>query len=804
MLKNYLKTALRILFMNKIFFLINMLGLSIGISASLLILSQVNFDRSFDKFNDNYQHVFRLRYERTSNNGESVRFASCSPPAAPAIRQQIPEIEKAGRLFKSRSVVRYGEKTFLEDRVFYTEPEIMEILKFNFTEGNPLKDLALPGKAFLSQSFAHKYFGMENPLGKKLIIDKNFLFDVAGIFEDNPANSHLKCDILLSYKSLEAKYGPEVLESWGETGFYTYLRLHPGYDLSLIKSKLAALVEREAGELFRYYDIKAELPLQPLADIHLTSHFMHEYETNGDAQITDILFFIALLILVIAWVNYINLSTAQSLNRAKEIGLRKVIGATKKNLVVQLFMEVIIVNSIAIFLALLLTWLSVPSLADIAGAGAETFIFFQSWFLPTLLLIFFSSVFLSGLVPVLIVSSFSVSDALKGKIIQKPGGLGLRKYLVVTQFIFAIILMVAAITIFQQIDFLKKQKLGFEKDNILVVQMPRIREDSFKERLESFKNSLLQNNIIKSISCVTEVPGRQIYWDAGGIHRAGADVSESRNYQIVGIDYDYIPLFNLQLLAGRNFSREYTTDTKGLILNETAVSLLGFNDINTAIGQKVDYWGELFTVVGVIKDFHQQSPKAQFEPHIYRFLPDARAHRGVFAVKVNADIEQDAVSLFKENYAAFFPGNPFEHFFLDEYYNQQYEPDLKFARIIQLFTGLAIFITMIGLFGISLYTTERRTKEIGIRKVMGSSTVGIVMLLSKEFIKWVIMAVVVAWPVAYYLVGQWLATFAFHIEISWWILALSGLSAVIITLLTISYQSVKAALSNPVDSLRYE
>jgi len=804
MLKNFIKVAFRILLRNKVFSVINILGLYIGITASLLILNYVNFEESFDKFNKDYDRIFRLRYERTSNNGESVKFASCCPPAAPIIRQEFPEVEKIGRIFKSRAAVSYGNKSFLETRIFYAEPEVLEILNYNFIEGNPLKDLNERSKAFISESYARKYFGDENPIGKKLSVDKNTDYDIAGIFKDVQSNSHLKFDILLSFKNLDTKYDPERLNSWGETGFFTYLRLKPGYDLNLLKKKIADLVEREAGELFRYYDLKAELPLQPLTDIHLNSNFMQEYETNGDIGVLKILFFIAILILIIAWVNYINLSTAQSLGRAKEIGLRKVIGATKKNLIVQLFTEVITINLIAVILSFFFIFISLPLLNKITGMTNEFYIFSQLWFLPTLSIIILFGILLSGSIPVLIISSFKIVDSLKGKIGQKPGGVGLRKYLVIAQFIVAIVLLTATFTVFRQINFMKNQNLGFEKENVLVFQQPRIRDESIGEKMQTFKHQLLQNNIVTKISCATEVPGRQVLWDAGGIHRAGADKGESRNYQIVGIDDDFIPLFNLELLAGRNFSKEFITDKMGLILNQTAVKWMGFKDATSAIGQKVNYWEEIFTIVGVIKDYHQESPKLEIEPHIYRYLPHGRSSLGVFASKVNQGNFQNSLQAIKENFTAFFPGNPFEYFFLDEYYNQQYEPDLKFGEIVQLFTGLAIFITVIGLFGIALYTTGRRTKEIGVRKVLGSSVAGIVFLLSKEFIKWIVIANVIAWPIASYFLSKWLSGFAYRIDIGIWVFILSGFLALFIALASVSYQSLKAALANPVDSLRYE
>lgn len=804
MLANFIKIAFRLLFRKKVFSVINILGLSIGITASLMIFNYVNFEEGFDKFNEDYSRIFRLRYERTSNDGESARFASCCPPAAPLIRAQFPEVEKIARIFKSQVAVSYSDKSFIENRVYYAEPEVLEILNFNFIEGNPLGDLRESGKAFISKSYAIKYFGSANPIGEKISVNKNTDYEVAGIFKDVPANSHLKFDILLSFRDLETKFGHEAMNSWGETGFYTYLRLKPGCDLELLKKKIADLVEREAGELFRYYDIKAELPLQPLTDIHLNSNYMQEYETNGDANVVNVLFFIGILILIIAWANYINLSTAQSLSRAKEIGLRKVIGATKKNLIAQLFTEVVMINLISIILSLVFISLFSPLLNKITGMTSELNVFNESWFLSTLSIIFITGILLSGSIPVAIISSFRMVEAIKGKILQKSGSIGIRKYLVISQFVIAIALLAATITVLRQINFLKDQDLGFTKDNVLVIQQPKVRDKFIGEKVQTFKNQLLHDNIVTKISCATEVPGRQVLGDAGGIHRVGTDVKESKNYQIVGIDDNYIPLFNLQLAAGRNFSQKFSTDKMGLILNQTAAKWLGFSDPASAIGEKIDFWGEIYTVVGVLKDYHQQSPKTDFEPHIYKYFPNGRPSRGVFAAKISPDNFQNSLQSIKENFAAFFPGNPFEYFFLDDYYNQQYESDLKFSEIVQLFTVLAILITVIGLFGIALYTTERRTKEIGIRKVVGASIAEIVFLLSKEFIKWVLLANIVACPVAFYFLSKWLNGFAIRIDMGIWVFVLSGIIALCIAIASVSYQAIKAATANPVESLLYE
>ena len=801
--KNYLKTTLRNLNKTKLFSLINICGLAIGMAAFLLILHYVFFEKSYDTFHQNSERIYRLRYERTDSKGDAVRFASCCPPAAARIRGKYPEVEKIGRMLHYSAIVSFENIKFLEERMYFAEPDIFDVLKFQFSKGDPLKGLADPNNAFISQSTAKKYFGGSNPIGKTISVDKKTDYQVVGIFEDIQENSHLKFDILLPWKNLESQFGPEYYEAWGHTGSFTYLLIKPGTNPRVFEEKLKPLIKSECPWL-KDYNMTIDLKMQPLTDIHLTSHFMQEYEANGDRDSVNLLFVVAGFIILMAWVNYVNLSTARSLSRAKEVGLRKVVGASRFQLTVQFFLETIIINLVSILIALGIVKLTLPLFSHISGVPSEYGIWSQGWFWLAIIILFIVGVFLSGLYPVAAMSSFKPVTVLRGKLGKTAKGINLRKSLVIFQFAVSIILFTITLTIFQQISFMRNQDIGFNMEQTLVSKAPRVRDKSYPSKFDSFKETLLQRADISKISHVTEVPGRQIYWDNGGIMKAGEDINQGKNYQIVGIDYEFADLFDLKFVAGRNFSKEFPSDKDGLIFNETAVQWMGFEDAESAVGQQVDYWGKIYTIVGVLKNFHQQSLKEEFEPHIYRFLPYGRDVRGMIAIKMNIKETKETVDIIKQKYEKFFPGNPFDYFFLDDYYNQQYKADLQFGNVFSLFSVLAILITALGIFGLSSFSTTQRTKEIGIRKVLGANISKILLLLSRDFLILIAVAFAISLLPTIFGVNNWLESFANRMSLNVWLFIAPLAVVFVITMLTICAHVIRAALANPVESLRYE
>jgi len=806
MFVNYLKTARRNLIKTKLYSLVNILGLAIGVAACLFILHYVSYEKSYDKFHEAGERIYRLRYERTDSSGAAVKFASCTPPAAGFIRERYPEVEKIARIINYQAVVSFGDRKFTEERMYYAEPEFLEILKFKFIKGDPLNGIRGANNAFISQSTARKYFGNIDPMWKTFSVNKKVDYQVAGIFADIPPNSHLKFDILLSYQNIYLHFGKEVLESWGHTTFYTYLRLKPGTDPRVFENKLVDLVESEAGNLQRQYQVVIRLKMQPLYDIHLTSNFMQEYEINGDRDAVNFLFIIALFIILIAWVNYINLSTARSLTRAREVGLRKVVGASRRHLREQFFSEIILINlaAVVIALGLVLVQSFLPFFTKITGTPAEYTIWQAGWFWPALLIIFLVGVFLSGLYPVAVMTSFKPTVVLKGKLGNSARGMNLRKILVIFQFVIALVMIAGTLTVYWQLGYMKNQDLGFNMDQVLVIKAPRIRDDAFNEKFTTFKEELLRQSNIKGFCFVTEVPGRQIFWDNGGIVKYGEDVSRGKNYQIVGIDYDFVNMFDLKLASGRNFSKEFPADKDALILNETGIKWMGFADPDSAVGQKVNYWDHIYTIIGVLKDYHQQSLKAAFEPHIFRLMPYGRDIRGHFAVKINPHNVRETVQLVQHQYEQFFPGNPFKYNFLDEYYNQQYKADERFGEVFGIFSFLAIFVTCLGIFGLSSFMALQRTREIGIRKVLGAGVSRILFLLTKDFLGLLLVSFLISLPLAIFGIIEWLKGFAYRMSLSGGLFVLPLLIVSVVMLLTISSHVIRAALANPVDSIRYE
>lgn len=804
MLTNYIKIAVRNLMKTKLFSIINILGLAVGMTACLLILHYVNFEKSYDTFHEDSHRIYRLRHERSSEDGFPVRFASCCPPAAPLIRGKYPEVEKIARIFRHRAGVSFGDNYFHEERMYFAEPDFLDILKFKFIDGDPLTGIHAPNTAFISLSTARKYFGDHNPMGKTIYVDKKNDYVVTGVFEDIPQNSHLKFDILLSWKNAESLFGPEVLDAWGHTGFYTYVRLKPGTDPFKFQKKLETLVNVQFGDALKKYKMTLRLILQPLTGIHLTSHVMQEYELNGSLDSVNFLLLIALFIMVIAWVNYINLSTARSMDRAKEVALRKVVGGTRGQLMIQFFFETILLNGAAIFIALGLMEFILPLFSQVTGTPSSFSIWRESWFWTVMPGLFLAGVFLSGFYPVAVISSFKPASVLKGKLAASTAGVKLRKILVVFQFVMALILIAGTFTIYRQIEFMRSRELGFSMEQTLVVRAPRVRDEAFKKKIVTFKETLLSDSNVNKFCVATEVPGRQILWDAGAIHKAGEPSDRGKNYQIVGIDYDFVDFFDLEILYGRNFSKEFPTDDKALILNETAVKWMGFESSEAAVGQLVSYWGELYPIVGVLKDYHQQSLKKAFEPHIFWLLPYGRGNRGVFAVKINPRNVEETVRRVRRQYEAFFPGNPFDFFFLADYYDQQYNADELFGEVIGIFSFLAIFVTALGIFGLSSFVSVQRTKEIGIRKVLGANVSQILFLLIKDFLVLIGISFIVALPLSYFGINEWLSTFAYRMNLNPMLFLLPLLAVSAITLITIGSHVVKAALKNPADSLKYE
>jgi putative ABC transport system permease protein len=686
--------------------------------------------------------------------------------------------------------------------MFFAEPQIFEIFNIKFIAGNLATGISSANCAFISESYSRKYFGQNNPMGQTISVDKEMSFVITGIFSDIPEDSHLSIDILLSWPNLITHYGADIESSWGDTGFYTYFRLSPTASPVLFEEKLKELVERDFGEELRSYKLTCSLKVQALKDIHLKSDYMQELKVNGNSDTVLFLNIIAYFILIIAWVNYINITTARALTRATQVGLSKIAGASRIQLVWQFVVETFLINIFALAVSFVLLVLLKPLFHNLTGIPYTFNFWMKGWFWLTMAIVLISNVIFSGIYPVFVITSVKSSRIIQGNYSHSKSGLIVRKALVTFQLLMAISLITCTIFVIRQNRFIREQDKGISIDNILVVRAPRVRDSSFGTRLVTFKEELLKNQAILKFSVGTEVPGRQILWDAGGIFRVGSD--QSKNYQIIGIDYDYLDLIGARIIAGRNFDRSFGSDSSSLILNEKAVLWMEFESPAQAVEGKVNYWDKIYTIAGVVKDYSQQSPKAAFEPHIFRFMPHGRDVRGFLMMKTLPGNDKTILPLVEQKYQEFFPDNPFDFFFLDDYYNQQYRDEKLLGDLFGIFALLSVIITCLGIFGLTSYLMIQKTKEISIRKVMGSDVSNIIRLFSKDFVYITVIALILAVPVAYFWITGWLKTFELRLEITFWSFFLPYLLVQSLTLITIGFIVKKSASANPSVNLRTE
>ena len=806
MFYNYLKIAWRNLVRHKTFSVINIVGLAIGLAACILILQYVAFELSYDKFNANRDRIYRVQQDRYNDGKLSTQWAGGAYAVGNSFKAAFDEIEAYVKVLKRRAIVvnAIGNEQLKIEKVYFASQDFFHLFSYPLLNGNPKTALTEPNTVVLTETIARKLFGTANPVGKTIQANREQLLRVTGVMKDFPANSHLQADIVVSYTTFVKNMGPDnnPETAWQWDGCLTYLLLRPGTDPRVLEAKFPAVVDKFAGEEHKRYRSAAIYLLQPLRDIHLYSHLMEEVEPNGDGNAVYLLLAIAFFIVVIAWVNYINLATARAINRAKEVGVRKAVGSLRGQLIKQFMFESALLNALAVGLALVIVVVVLPLFNNLSGLTLTLWLLAEPQFWLPLLGLFIVGAFFSGLYPAFVLSAFKPVVVLKGRMVNTQQGILLRKGLVVFQFAASLFLLVGTLTVFRQIQFMRAQTLGLSIDQTLVINPPIVKNDStFLSQMTAFKQELLRVPAIRSISASSTIPGQPVDWNAGGIRLLGTDESKGTQYRVIGVDYDYLKTYGLKLIAGRDFSNEFGTDNKAVVFNKMGIRQLGFDKPEQAIGKQIDFWGNTMTIVGVVDNFHQQSLREAYEPLILQLIPDLR---GYFSVKLSPDQLGATLSTLQQNWNQFFPGNPFEYFFLNEHFNDQYRADQRFGQIFGFFTALAILVACLGLFGLASFTTMQRTKEIGIRKVLGASVGEILQLLYREFAVLVLVAFVVAMPLAWYAAHSWLQGYAFRTDLQWWFFAVPFGVVLVIALLTVSFQSVKAALMNPVKSLRTE
>jgi len=801
MLKNYLKVAWRNIIRYKGYSFINIFGLAVGIACCILIMVWVQNELSFDRFNEKADRIYRV-FQRLTLNAQTRTAPVTSAPMAPALLQSFPEVEQAARILSlGNTTVKYGDREFREQSIPYADASFFSVFTLPLLEGDARSALAAPYSVVISEKIARKYFGAEHAVGKMLKFGDGKTYTVTGLMKNIPGNFHLTFDILCSYATWIEENKPEA-ERWGSLGTFTYVLLAPGTGIDSLLEKVNRLSDEKFGNQLKQVGGSVKVFLQPLREIHLRSSFEFDIANTSDILTVYLFSAIALFILLIACINFINLSTARYANRALEVGLKKTLGATRGSLIRQFFSETFLVASLAVALACVFAGLALPWLNAVSGQEFTRAIFLQPLFLLSLVLFTALVGTLAGSYPAIYLSSFHPVRTLKGKLKAGAASTTFRRVLVVGQFAISIILILGTLTILKQLRYMKNKQLGFQKEQVIVVTLPQGGNPSPTTVRDEF--AAVPGIVGASLSA--DVPG--LNFSMTNFVPEGRTESEGILMQFMAVDDRFLPTLGMEVVKGRNFSSAMKSDPgEAVLINETAAARLGWPD---PVGRTISRPGpgpnggriDIKTrIVGIVKDFHTRSLHQKIEPMVLHNSPVAFQ---MVSLRFTGQSATEIMPMLRQRWEKLFPALAFDSFFLDESFARMYQAEEHLEKIFTSFAILAIFISCLGLFGLAAFMTEKRTKEVGIRKVLGASIMRIVFLLSNEFSKWVLVANLIAWPLAYHFLNRWLQSFAYHTTIGIGSFFFSGLAALAIALLTVGYQAVRAARANPVDSLRYE
>lgn len=783
MIKNYLKITLRNLRKHKGYSFINITGLAVGMASTIMILLWVQDELSFDRFHRNADRIYRITDYEKYSNGEEVTFTMNPPALAATLKDEYPEIVEAVRVRKlSNAVIQYGDKCFGEDGILFADPSFLKIFSFPLVNGNIENALVNPQSIVITEKIALKYFGKEHPVGKIIRVDNRLNFLITGVMKDVPTNSHLKFDFVVSFETIKEFGFP--IEGWNSFAYTTYVLLAKKSDYRQVSKKIAGLIKTKQE------DAIATLSLQPLPDIHLHSGNMWGIGGTGDIKYVYIFTLIAVFILLLACINFMNLTTARASNRAKEVGLRKVVGADRKDLIKQFFSESILFALLSLLIAIILVVEALPFYNMLSGKDLGLDIQKNQIIVILLVGITIITGLVSGSYPALFLSAFKPISVLKGVLRSGNKSSLIRKILVSFQFSLTIVLIIGTIIINRQLNFIRIQRLGFDKDQVLCLKLP----GKLNQKIDLICTELLKNQQVVEMSAVSSPPA-QIRRSTNVSEWEGRQTDDQFLMYMMSADFDFLNTMGISMAQGRYFSRKFPADTStGIVINEAAVRAM---NMENPIGKK------LFDlkIIGVVKDFHFASLHSRIGPLVIYYNPNEIQN---LLIKVKPDDFSQNIKSIEHAWNRVVPGFPFEYSFLDEQIDLLYKAEQRVGKVINTFSILALFIACLGLFGMASFTAEQRTKEVGIRKVHGATVPGIVMLLSREFTRYVLFANIAAWPIAYYAMNKWLQDFAYRIDITIWPFLLAGLAAFIIALLTVSWQAIRAAMANPVEALRYE
>jgi len=786
---------MRTLWASRGFSLLNILGLSVGLSACFLIFLYVRFEYSYDDFHSKASRIYRVVTD-TKTPTSTDHEAGTTGPIAINLKKEMPEVENAVRVSGDEFLVRKGDFKFQEKRVLLADSTLFDIFDFPLIAGDKKTALVNPMSIVISQSAAKKYFGDSNPLGQQVQLTGAAInATITGVMKDIPENSQLPADMFVSMSSSMPIYGrPSSDSEWTNHNYFTYLLLKPHASAATVENKFPAFMELHDGAQMRRLQMYDYLSLEPLRDVYLRSR--RGGFVTGSITNVRIFSIIAAFILIIACVNFVNLTTARSTQRAKEVGIRKVIGAARSQLFRQFTMETILVTFMAFCLSLPLCNLALPLFNQLAGATISAGIFTHPRDILSLLALSLGVGLLAGVYPSLVLSSFRPISVLKGRFSTGTQGTFLRKSLVVFQFTISIALIVSTVVVYTQLNYMRSQDLGFSKDQEMVIFT------NFDKNKDIFKQSLAGVPGVLSTCFSSGTPGKNLTTSAYSTVENARGNMQTANIDLGFTDFDFIRQYQLKIIAGRPFSHDFLTDSgRAMIINESAVKMLGYPSPQAAVGKRFDQWGRQGQIIGVVKDFHYMSLQQQIHPLTMRIEPWAL---GTISIKVSTKHLASTISAIRSKWTQTIPNRPFEYSFLDQDFDRNYRSEARFGRIFINFSILAIFISCLGLLGLAAYSTTQRTKEIGVRKVLGASVASITRLLSADFVRLVLIAFIIASPIAWLAMNSWLNNFAYRTTITWWTFALAGGTALLIVILTISWQAIKAAIQNPIKCLRTE
>lgn len=827
MLLQYLKITVRVFLKNKLFTAINILGLSIGIAAYILITQYVNFESEYDQHQEGVENLYRITL--TSNLGEKdfVTLATNHPAVGFAMKQDFPEVESFARFMEK--TIMWGsfvlshtnengtvvKTNVVDEKLYLADNAALNLFDVKLIKGSKETALIEPSSIVLSAKTAQQFFGDQDPIGKTLRRDNNINpLIVTGVFEELPENTHLKFNMLVSFSTL----GTWTNETWIWPDFYNYVRLKPGTDPIALEAKLPAFAKKYLSDIMQEHGFQAQFKLQPISDIHLKSNYINEAEANANAQTLGFLRMIAFFVILIALMNFINLSTAKSTERAMEVGLKKVAGVKKSELVGQFLFESLAINFMATLVAVVLITLLMHPFNDLVGL---TILTPTMWLDPQIWIHLLTVLFLGGLLagayPAFVLSSFKPITVLKGKFHQSGKGTFIRKALVIAQFSISIALIAGTFIVYGQFSFMQNQELGYDVEHNLVVTAPTVIDSTNANKIEVFKDELKENPKVNAVTVSNEIPGRKIPWDQM-VRQVHEQPEAGVNCDFLNIDSDFLETYKIKLITGRNFREEDRTSygsyeegdvgkTHRVIINKAAVKVLGFSSPTEALNKKITF--QMFgpndrtaEVIGVVDNYHQQSLKTDYYPTV--FLNPNFYDARYLTININTSDLQNTIMDIGKKFDSFYPKDPFDHFFLEDHFNKQYKADLKFGEICMIFAGLAIFIAIIGLFGLGSYIALKKTKELCVRKVLGANLLQVLILIPKGLIILVLLSGLIALPITYFLAEEWLSDYAFRIALNVWMFVIPFSLVLIIAALSVLPESIKVATLNPSKYLRNE